>query len=79
MYEKCRPSCLGLNTLKPEQNGEHFADIFKSIFLIENCCDLLPISMKNVPDGPIGKKPALVQMMARFGTGDKPLSESMMS
>ena len=43
-----------INTLRPGQNGRHFADdIFKCIF----------ISLKFVPKGPINNIPALVQIM----------------
>ena len=55
---------LGLNdiiTLKPRQNGRHFADdIFKCIFLNENVLILIKISLKFVPTGPINNIPALV-------------------
>ena len=43
-----------LNTLRPRQNGCHFADdIFKWIFLNENVWILIKISLKFVPQGPI--------------------------
>ena len=52
------------NTLRPRQNGRHFADdIFKCIFLNEN------LLMHN--------NPALVQIMAWRRSGDKPLSKPM--
>ena len=42
------------NTLRPRQNGRHFADdIFKYIFLNENAWISLKISLKFVPKGPI--------------------------
>ena len=45
----------------PGQNGRHFADgIFKCIFMNENFCILIPISLKFVPKGPIDNKSALV-------------------
>ena len=52
---------------------------FKCIFLIEN--DRIPIqfSLKFVPRSPIDNKPALVQVMAWCRTGDKPLSEPMLT
>ena len=68
-----------LNTLRPRQNGRHFADdIFKCIFLNENVWIQIKISMKFVPMGPINNIPSLVQIMAWHGPGDKPLSEPMM-
>ena len=68
-----------INTLRPRQNGRHFADdIFKCIFLNENVWILIKISLKFVPKGPINNIPALVQIMAWRRPGDKPLSEPMM-
>ena len=70
---------LTLNTLRPRQNGRHFADdIFKRIFLNENILIPIEISLKFVPKGPINNIPALVQIMAWRRPGDKPLSEPMM-
>ena len=58
-----RPHCV--NSLWLEQNGWHFGDnIFKCIFLNENCCIAIKISPKFFPKGPIDKKPSLVHMMA---------------
>ena len=69
----------GVNTLRPRQNGRHFADdIFKCIFLNENVWIPIKISMKFVPKGPINNIPPLVQIMAWRRPGDKPLSEPMM-
>ena len=67
-----------LNMLKPRQNGRHFADIFKCIFLNENVLILIKISLKFVTKGPINNIPALVQIMAWRRPGDKPLSEPML-
>ena len=68
-----------LNTLRPKQNGRHFADdTSKRIFLNENVWISIQISLKFVPKGPINNIPALVQMMAWRRSGDKPLSEPMM-
>ena len=54
-----------LNTLRPGQNGRHFADnIFKCIFLNENVWIPIKISLKFFPKGPINNIPALVQIMA---------------
>ena len=67
-----------VNTLRPRQNGCHFADdIFKGIFLSENVWILINISLKFVPKGPIDHIPALVQIMAWRRPADKPLSEPM--
>ena len=68
-----------LNTLRPRQNGRHFADdIFNFIFLNENIWIPIKISLKFVPIDPINNIPALVQIMAWRRPGDKPLSELMM-
>ena len=70
---------VGFNTLRPRQNGRHFADdIFKCIFLNENVWISIKISLKFVPKGPINDIPTLVQIMALRRPGDKPLSEPMM-
>ena len=68
-----------VNTLRPRQNGRHFADdIYKCIFLNENVWIPIKISLKFVPNGPINNFPALVQIMAWCRQGHKPLSEPMM-
>ena len=68
-----------VNTLRPRQNGRHFADdIFECIFLTENIWIPIKISLKFVPKGPINNIPALVQIMAWRRPGDKPFSEPMM-
>ena len=68
-----------VNTLRPRQNGRHFADgIFKCISLNENVWISIKISFNFVPKGPINNIPALVQIMAWRRSGDKPLSEPMM-
>ena len=73
----CQWTCI--NTLRPRQNGRHFADdIFKCILLNENVLIPNKISLKFVPEGPINNIPALVQIMAWRRPGDKPLSEPMM-
>ena len=63
---------VGINTLKPRQNGNHFPDIFKCIFLKENIYIMIKISLKFVPMGPINNIPALVQIMAGCRPGDQP-------
>ena len=66
------------NTLRPRQNGHHFADgIFKCIFLNENVWTSNKISLKLVPNRLINIIPALVQKMAWHRLGDKPLPEPM--
>ena len=71
---------LWFNTLRPRQNGRHFADdSFKCIFLNENVWILLQISLKFVPMGSINTFPSLVWIMAWHHPGDKPISEPMVS
>ena len=66
-------------TLRPRQNGRHFADdSFKCIFLNENFRIWNKISLKFVLKGPINHIPAVVQIMAWRRPRDKPLSELMM-
>ena len=68
-----------VNTLKPRQNGRHFADdMFKCIFLNENVWIPIEISLTFVPKSWINNNPALFQIMAWRRPGDKPLSEPMM-
>ena len=52
---------------------------FKCIFLNENDRIPIRISLKFVPLSPIYNKSTLVQVMARCRTGDKPLSEPMLT
>ena len=67
---------FNLNTLRPRQNGRHFADdIFKCIFLNENVWFPFKISLKFVPKGRINNIPALDQIMVWRWPDDKPLSE----
>ena len=73
------PCCHGFNTLRPRQHRRRFADdIFKCIFLNENCCVLIKNSLKYVRKVPSDNNPAFVQIMAWRRLGDKPLSEAMM-
>ena len=68
-----------LNTLRPRQNGQHFADdTFNRIFVNENVRISIKFSLTFVPGGQINNIPALVQIMAWDRPGDKPLSEPMM-
>ena len=73
------PMRLHLNTLRPRQNGRHFADdTFKRIFLKEKVRISIKISLKFVPKSAIDNIPELFQIMAWRRPGDKPLSEAMM-
>ena len=45
----------------------------------EKFCSSIWISLKFVPIGPINNIPVLVQIMAWHRSGDKPLSESMLT
>ena len=60
----CLPSPVWLidfNSSPPGKNGRRFADvIFKCIFLTENICILIKISLKFAPKGPFDDNPALV-------------------
>ena len=79
MHRACLTNINGINTLRPGQNGRHFADdIFKCIFLNENASIPTKISLMFVPKGPINNTPALIHIMAWCRPGDKPLSETMM-
>ena len=69
-----------LNSLRPRQNKRHFADdVFKCNFLNGNVWIPIKISLKFVPKSPINNISALVQIMAWRRTGDKPLSEPMVT
>ena len=60
-----------LNTLRPRQNGRHFADdIFKCIFLNENVWIPIEISLTLVSKGSIHNNPALFQIMVWRRPGD---------
>ena len=76
----CLKKCKYMfNTLRPRQNGRHFADVtFNRIFENENVRLSIKFSLKFVPKGPINSIPALVQIMAWCRPGGKPLSEPMM-
>ena len=68
-----------VNTLRPRQNGRHFADDdFKRMFMNENARISVNISLKFVPKGLVNNIPALIQIMAWRRPGDKPLSEPLM-
>ena len=54
-------------------------NIFKCIFMNENDRISIHISLNFVPMSPIDNKPTLVLVMAWRRTGDKPLSEPMLT
>ena len=69
-----------VNILRMRQNGCHYTDnSFKCIFLNENVCISIQISLKFVPKGPINNITALVQIMATRRPDNKSLSEPMMT
>ena len=79
LLSKSGPWTWLINTLRPKQNGPHFADdTFKCIFLNEYVKISIGNSRKFVPKCPMNNIPVLVQIMAWHRPGDKPLSESMM-
>ena len=62
-----------VNPLRLRQRGHHFAnDILKCILYNKNHHIVVQILLQFVPEGPINNMPALVQMIARHWTGDKP-------
>ena len=69
-----------INTLRLRQNGPHYTDdIFKSIFLNEYVWIPIKISLRIIPKGPINNIPALIQIMDWRRSGDKPLSEPIIT
>ena len=74
------PCFVLFTTLRPRQDGRHFTDdIFICIFLNEKEWIWNWILPNFIPKGPINNMPALVQIMAWRRTGDKLLSEAMLS
>ena len=68
------------NILKLGQNARQLTvGIFKCIFLNENVCISIKMSLTFVPKGPIHNMPAFVYIMAWRRTGYKPLLEPMMA
>ena len=68
------------NTLCPKQNGRPFAgDIFKLIFMNENCCISFYILLNIVPEGPRDNTSALVKVMAWRRSGDRTYPEPMLT
>ena len=73
------PRAQWVNSLRPIQNGRHFADgTFKCIFVNENVWISINISLKFVPKGQINNISALGQIMAWRQPSNKPLFEPMM-
>ena len=69
-----------MNSSPPKQNGRHFGRRhFQMPVLYENDRIPIRISLKFAPWRPIDNKAALVQVMAWHRTGDKPLSEPMLT
>ena len=65
--------------MRPRQDDRHFRDdFFTCVFLNENIYISINISLKFVPNGPINNILALVQIMARHRSGDKPLFEPIL-
>ena len=72
-------SVFQCNTLGPKEYDRRFAnDLFKLIFVNENCCNFIHISLKFVHNGRIDNMSALILIMAWRRRGDKPSSEPMM-
>ena len=72
-------SQLNLNTLRPRQNGRHFADTISSAFSWVKMLEFrLRFHWSFVPKVQINNIPAMVQIMAWRRPGDKPLSKPMM-
>ena len=62
VLSKTNPARTEASTIRPRQNGRHFADdIFKRIFLNGNVWISINIPLKFVPAGHINNIPALVQ------------------
>ena len=73
-------SYFAIDTLRPRQNGHHFADdIFTCIFFNENLCILIWMSLKFICKVTINNESSFVQIMAWHWTGNKPLSERMIA
>ena len=71
---------LTLTNLPLDKMADILADdIFKRIFLNEKIWNSNKISLKYVPWGLIDSMSALVQIMAWRRSGDKPLSEPMLT
>ena len=75
VLSKSQVTATHVNTLRPRQNGRHFADNILNIFLNENVWISRKISLRFVPKVPMDNIPALVQIMAHCRSSNKPLSE----
>ena len=73
----CDNVYMTVKTLKPGENGCHFAEIFKGIFLKENFKLWNKMSGVYVPVGPIHGNSAWAEIMAHRRTGKSPISEPM--
>ena len=62
------------NSLRPRKNGRYFAD---EIFVNENCCILIQMSLKYVRNGPINNISSLLLFQIMVWRLTKSLSESM--
>ena len=52
--------------------------IYRRIFLHDMCFISIPIPLEYIPGGHINSKPPLIQTMAWWRSGEKPLSESVL-
>ena len=78
-FKSLRFALFFLLNSPPGQNGYHFANIFKRIFLNENGRISIQFSLKFVRKGPIDNKSALVQIMACSLFDAKLLPEPMLT
>ena len=60
----CVTRAQRINTLRPTQNDLSYADKFKSIFLHETCCILIPVRRTFCSRDWINNKPELLQITA---------------
>ena len=69
-----------VNIFKPELNSNHFADDIFNAFFNEIIRILIDIktSLNFVPMGPNESNSALIQVIAQYGTDNKPPSKPMM-
>ena len=68
-----------LNSIPPGQNGRHFVDVFRCIFVNQKCCVFDWNFTELFPKGPIENNAGLVSIMAWRRKGYKPLSEPMLA
>ena len=79
MYFKIMSICI-IKHWYLTQNSQRFPDgISKSIFVNENVHISIKISLQSVPKQPNTNIPELVRIMAWCWSGDKPLSEPIMT